>query len=473
MDTDVIVIGAGIAGLAAALSAKENGAQNVVILEAGSEIGGSSRLAGGIIMGADFRYQRDAGVEDSGEAFYRDYMNTNQWNVNPAAVKAFCHESGPAIDWLIDHGVQFNPTLIFGGEENTPRCVAAVGQGQQIVDNLARAVRAAGVDIVLGSRVERLLVEDGRTTGVVVGGEEIRAGAVVIASGGYGNNRELLARHNPSWTSTGDWGWYIGTDTVHGDAFAMAEQIGARIDGHDRGLRLLHPDFVRTFDSRIPGWMVFVNAQGRRFVDESSAYGVLERAAHDNGGTAWVIFDNQALDPEAAKNTKSHKLAVMPEREDLRSPNWHPTMIAEQVEAGRIHSANSIEELADKAGLPADQLGVTIARYNARDADAMGKAEDFVRPVTEGPFYAAEARLATLCWTGVGPAINERGQILDSLGEPLPGVYACGEATGGVMGDVYVGSGNSIGNCATFGRIAGRHAALAVVGAQATADAHS
>lgn len=459
MDIDVIVIGAGIAGLSAALSANENGAENVVILEAGSEVGGSSRLAGGIIMGADFQFQRDAGIQDSGQAFYHDYMNTNHWNVNPAAVKAFCNESGPTIDWLIEHGVQFNPTLIFGGEENTPRCVAAVGQGQQIVDNLARAVKAAGVDVVLGHRVERLIVEGGRTVGVVVGGEEIRAGSVIIATGGYGTNRELLAKHNPSWTATGDWGWYIGTDTVHGDAFAMAEQLNARIDGHDRGLRLLHPDFVRTFDSRIPGWMVFVNQQGCRYVDESSAYGVLERASQNNGGRAWVIFDHQALDPEAAKKAKAHKLAVMPEREDLRSPNWHPTMIAEQVESGRIHSADTVEELAARIRLPVDQFAATIAQYNSGGTDPMGKSADFIRPLTTGPFYAAEVRLATLCWTGVGPAINEYGQVLNSLGQPLEGVYACGEVTGGVMGDVYMGSGNSIGNSATFGRIAGRNAA--------------
>lgn len=462
MDTlDVIVIGSGIAGLTAALSATENGAESVAIFEAGKEVGGSSRLAGGIIMGADFGFQRDAGVEDSGEAFYRDYMNANQWNANPTAVKAFCMESGRAIDWLVEHGVRFNSQLIFGGEENTPRCVAAVDQGQQIVDSLARAVRAAGVDIVLGNRVEKILVEDGRTAGVVVGGEEIRATSVVIASGGYGANKELLAQHNPSWTATGDWGWYIGADTVRGDAFGFADQLDARIDGHDRGLRLLHPNFVRTFDSRIPAWMVFVNAEGRRYVDESNPYGVLERATHRQDGVAWLIFDHQAVDADAAAKTRSHKLEVMPEREDLRSPNWYPSMIVEQAEAGRIHTADSIVGLAEKAGLPTEQLQASIEQYNTADNDAMGKHEQFVRPVAQAPFYAAEVRLATLCWTGVGLAINERGQVLDSLGQPSQGVYACGEVTGGVLSDMYMGSGSSIGNSATFGRIAGRHAALA------------
>ena len=149
----------------------------------------------------------------------------------------------------------------------------------------------------------------------------------------------------------------------------------------------------------------------------------------------------------------------MPERENLRSPNWHPSMITEQVEAGRIHCGNTIAELAEKAGLPVEQLTATIENYNTAENDAMGKPAMFVRPVTQGPFYAAEVRLATLCWTGTGMSINGRGQMLNRLGAPIEGIYACGEVTGGVMGDMYVGSGSSIGNSATFGRIAGRNAA--------------
>ncbi|MFC5745733.1 FAD-dependent oxidoreductase [Actinomadura rugatobispora] len=459
MDTiDVLVIGSGIAGLSAALSATENGAESVVILEADTEIGGSSRLSGGIIMGADFKLQREAGIEDSAESFYRDYMNANVWNLNPAAVKAFCRESGRAIDWLVDHGVQFHPALVFGGSENTPRCVAAVGQGGQLVNSLARAVREAGVDIVVNHRVERILVEDGRAAGVVADGEEIRAAAVVIASGGYGADRRLLAEHNPSFTATGDWGWYIGTGTARGDAFGFAEQLGAQIVGHDRGLRLLHPDFVHTFESYIPGWMVLVNKEGRRFVDESAPYGVLERTTHRNGGVAWFVFDHQAVDRSTAGRTKAYK-QVFPEREERQSPNWNPAMIAEQVEAGRIHSAGTLAGLAEAAGLPADRLQATIESYNDDRPDEMGKDAQFVRPVAEGPFYAAEVRLATLCWTAVGPAITGRGEITDTLGRPIPGAYACGEVTGGILGDVYVGSGNSVGNSATFGRIAGRSAA--------------
>ncbi|TDC55488.1 FAD-dependent oxidoreductase [Actinomadura sp. KC345] len=471
MDTiDVIIIGSGIAGLSAALSATENGARTVVVFEADTEIGGASRLSGGIIMGAGYGLQREAGVEDSAESFYRDYMNANVWNLNPAAVKAFCDESGPTIDWLVGHGVRFHPDLIFGGAENTPRCVAAVGQGGQIVNGLARKVRQAGVDIAVDHRVERILFEDGRAVGVVVGGEEIRSASVVIASGGYGANRELLAEHNPSWTATGDWGWYIGTGTAQGDAFGFAEQLGARIDGHDRGLRLLHPGFVRTFESYIPGWMVLVNKEGRRFVDESSAYGVLDRTTHSNGGVAWFVFDHQAVDRSTAGNTKAYK-QVMPEREDRQSPNWNPAMIAEQVEAGRIHSAGTVAQLAVKAGLPVDQLQATVEAYNDGDHDAFGKDAQFVRPITEGPFYAAEVRLATLCWTGVGPAVTGRGEVMDTLGRPIPGAYACGEVTGGVLGDVYVGSGNSVGNSATFGRIAGRNAALSIAGVPAATSA--
>jgi succinate dehydrogenase/fumarate reductase flavoprotein subunit len=184
---------------------------------------------------------------------------------------------------------------------------------------------------------------------------------------------------------------------------------------------------------------------------------VLDRTTHRNGGVAWFVFDHQAVDRSTAGNTKAYK-QLIPEREGRQSPNWNPTMIDEQVEAGRIHTADTIAELAEKAGLPVDQLQATIETYNSGN-DHMGKDAQFVRPITEAPFYAAEVRLATLCWTAVGPAITERGEVIDTLGRPISGAYACGEVTGGVLGDVYVGSGNSIGNSATFGRIAGRSAA--------------
>lgn len=455
---DVLIVGSGFAGLTAAISAKESGAEHVLIAEAAEQVGGSSRLSGGIIMGAGYSHQKASGIEDSGEVFYKDYMNANVWNVNPAAIRTFTAEAGPTIDWLTGHGVEFHPTMIYGGTENTPRCVAAVGQGQQMADSLARRARELGVDIALGQRVDRLVVEDGRVCGIAVGDDEILADAVVIASGGYGANKELLAKFNPSLTATEDWAWYIGADEAQGDALTFAEQVNANVVGFDRGLRLLHPNFVRTWESYIPAWMVLVNSESRRYVDESNAYGVLDRATHRAGGKAWFVFDHKAVDPQAGESVASYK-QVMPEREDRRSPNWNPAMITEQVEAGRIHAADSIAELAQKSGLPAEQLEATIAAYNGDGVDEMGKDPRFVRPIDMGPFYAAEVRLATLCWTATGMDITENGQVVDTNRRPIPGLYAAGEATGGILGDVYVGSGNSVANSTTFGRLAGRAAA--------------
>ncbi|MEY4231431.1 MAG: hypothetical protein RLZZ362_2280, partial [Actinomycetota bacterium] len=138
---DVVVIGSGIAGLTAANTAVEAGARRIVVAEAEGVVGGSSRLSGGIVMAAGSRLQRDAGIVDDGEALFHDYMSLNQWRLDAKVVRRFAHESGPALDWLVDIGVQFHPQLIFGGDERVPRCARSVERGQGIIDALHRTCR--------------------------------------------------------------------------------------------------------------------------------------------------------------------------------------------------------------------------------------------------------------------------------------------------------------------------------------------
>lgn len=458
-EVDVLVIGSGVAGLAAALSAREAGAERVLVLEAAREVGGSTRLSTGIVMGAGSGAQQAEGVADTADAYYNDYMNANEWRTPGGVIRTMTAASGETIDWLEDHGVRYHPGMIHGGSENTPRCVAVVGGGQGLVTALHRSAREAGIDIALDQRVTRLLVQDGRVAGAAVGADEITARAVVVASGGVGANHEKLEQLFPEQMGTaGSWHWYIGADGARGDHLDFAAQVGADVGGV-LGLRLLHPDFVRTLESYIPGWQVLVNSAGRRFVDESAPYGMLDRTTSRQGDRAFFIFDQLAVDHELTGRSAYRQ--TYPEDQNRRSPNWNPSMITEQAEAGRIATGDTVEEVAETLGMDPQVLADTVRHYNEgvrEGIDELGKAASFLRPLEHPPFYGAEVRLATLCWTGIGLRINHRAQVLDPRGDVIPGLYAAGESSGGPMGDVYVGSGGSIANGAIFGRIAGRDA---------------
>ena len=181
-DVDVVVVGSGAAGLSAALSAREQGALAVVVAESEGVVGGSSRLSGGLTMGAGTRYQRALGIEDDAESLFHEYLQLNQWKVESAVVRRLAERSGPAVEWLGDLGVQYYEQLVFGGDERVPRVHCPIGRGQAVVDVLSHHCREQGVEIALGRRIDRLLVEDDAVVGVAVGEDTITAGAVVIAS---------------------------------------------------------------------------------------------------------------------------------------------------------------------------------------------------------------------------------------------------------------------------------------------------
>jgi fumarate reductase flavoprotein subunit len=251
-DVDVLVVGSGAAGLAAALSARENGAGSVLVAEAEGVVGGSSRLSGGLTMGAGTRYQRALDITDDADSLFHDYMQLNQWKVETAVVRRLTELCGPAVEWLGDLGVQFYDQLVFGGDERVPRVHCPIGRGQAVVDVLSRHCRERGVEIALGRRVDRLLTDDGAVVGVAVGGDTITAGAVVIAAGGFGNSPDKLARFYPSAAAT-EWAWYIGAPGSRGDHLDLAEQVDAQLTGFNRGLRLLHANFARIYEAYLPG----------------------------------------------------------------------------------------------------------------------------------------------------------------------------------------------------------------------------
>lgn len=459
-DVDVLVIGSGAAGLAAALTAREQGAAAVLVAEAEPIVGGSSRLSGGLMMGAGTRYQRALGIDDDADRLFHDYLQLNRWDVDIAAVRRLAEEAGPAIEWVGDLGVTFHDGLVYGGDEPVPRVHVPIGRGQAVVDVLAAACRAADVDIALGRRVDRLLVDGGRVTGVAVGDDAITAGAVVIAAGGFGAAPDLLAEHFPSAAATGA-AWYIGADGSRGDALTLGRQVDAQLIGHDRGLRLLHAGFDSIYEAYLPGWIMLVNAEGRRFADETAPYGIMDFLMRRQGDQAFAVFDDDVLQRATAAGIARYKQTI-PGSTKRQSPHWNADIVEQMVAAGKMWSAPTVDALAAAAGLPAAALRASVHRYNESVAAGedleFAKSASFLEPIATAPFYAAELRPATVCFTAFGLRVDRDGQVLSQNGGPIPGLFAAGECTGGIVGAQYVGSGNSYANCLAFGRIAGRAA---------------
>ena len=462
-DYDVIVVGSGAAGLSAALSAKENGADSVLVAESEGVVGGSSRLSGGLTMGAGTRYQRALGIEDDADSLFHDYMQLNQWQVDSAVVRRLAERCGPTVEWLGDLGVEYYPDLVFGGDERVPRVHCPIGRGQAVVDVLARQCRTRNVEFALGQRIDRLLQDSsGAVTGVGVGDDTVRAGAVIIAAGGFGNNPDKLAEYFPSAAAT-EWAWYIGADGSRGDHLDLGAQVGAQVEGFDRGLRLLHAGFDLIYEAYLPGWLVLVNRDGRRFCDETAPYGIMDGLIGTQHDVAYAIFDQATLDAATAAGVARYKQKI-PGSTKKQSPHWNADIVAAMVEEGKAHRADSLAELAGALGLPAGQLDVSVERYNAaagagEDSDYL-KDPKFLEPIAVAPFYGAQIRPATVCFTACGLRIDRDARVLSGAGDPIPGLFAAGESTGGVVGPRYVGSGNSYANCVTFGRVAGASAAV-------------
>jgi len=460
-DVDVLVVGSGAAGLSAALEAAGAGA-TVLVAEATEEVGGSSRLSTAMIMGAGTRFQAAAGVEDSPDQLYAEYLHVNQWRVDPGLVRRLADECGPAVEWLADLGVVFHETLSTAGDEGRPRVHCPVDLGAGVIDVLRRHVVQAGVDIALSRRVDRLLVEDDRVVGAAVDSDEVHAHAVVLATGGFGADPDKLDHWYPQTRRRPDWYWFMGAAGARGDALELADQVGAQVTGAGRGCSFLTPNFGQGYESYLPGWLVLVNEQGLRFCDETASYGVLESLVNHQGGVAWVIFDEASRRASPADRPALYKQQnpLMPGR---RSPNWNDEVIAQMAREGRLVSAPTLEELADRLGLAAAALCGQIARYNEHveagaDTDFRKEAR-FLRPVAEPPFYGAEVRPAVVALTSTGLRIDLDGHVLGTSGQAIAGLYAAGECTGGVLGDIYIGTGNSWANCLVFGRAAGRAAA--------------
>ena len=461
-DFDVIVVGGGGAGVAAAIEALDAGAK-VLLCEAAQRIGGSAANSGGVIMAAGTDIQKSKGIQDSVDDLYNYYMTINLHQVEPALVRRLCEGGVPTIDWLQSFGVTFNAEGLYpAGLENpkAPRGHPANGMGLAIMQALEQAAMSKGLEVAVKTRVSELLIEDGRVCGIRVDGADVRAPSVVITTGGFGNNYDLLKQYYPVAARQGqDWHFYIGVKENRGDGLQMGLNAGAAIVGEGGGQCVFTASFSKEVEPYIPGWLVYINKDGFRFIDETPAYVVTDHVLNQQrDGICFAVMDHAAF--TRADNDPVYKTKGFLE---FPTPNWVPEMLAKHLANGKVFKGETVQELGRNAGISPDAFAATIAEYNRDCANKHDshflKNPHSLLPLLKPPFYAIELRATAVGTTHTGLKINTEAQVIGKNGQSIPGLYCAGECAGGVMKN-YAGGGNSLLNCFVYGRVAGKNAAL-------------
>lgn len=455
----VLCFGSGIAGLCAAISAKENGAAKVLLFEKGAFLGGHTLMSGSGFCVGGTEIQKKAGIDDSPEINWKDSVErgikANKFiKGNTKPVKRVYEEGPQTLEWLQGLGVKFvdQPVQSMGNRKRTHYFYPGYKVGSPVlIKTLSEKAVEVGVKIQKNAKLVSLITEGpeigSRVIGAVVemqGGKRINVkatGGVVLATGGFANNRELIKRYHPYLLEIPTFGSKLNT----GDGIVAAQELGANLilETNGLGVNIL---FIGTHKGQSMGMplmstpVIVVNKKGLRVNDESKGYtGVVKQLIYDGDSLADWIFDKKVYD-----EFRNSQLKQLFDTEVVKS---YPT----------------IEALAKGEHIDAEGLKKTIAEYN-EDVDK-GKDRKFNRTVllqkiNEPPFYAFEAgpRYYT---TYSGLEINEEGQVIDTRGKPIPGLYAAGDITGLMPIQTNLGqagvSGLNIG--ATYGRITGKNAA--------------
>lgn len=445
-DTDVVVIGGGGAGFAAAVSAKEAGA-NVILVEKLASVGGNTLISGGEYAAPANDLQKEEGIEDSKELFAKDVEEAGG---NPDLIKVLADKATEDAYWLRDDiGVEWLDSLMFFGGHSVKRSlIPAAHTGNELIKNYLKKAEELGIEVLTETDVKEILSKDGKVCGIKAETKDgelvVNSKSVVVASGGFGANAEMcyendkeVDEHVLSTNSPG----------ATGDGITMAEKLGA--DTVDMDKIQLYPvcdvetgKLLYCGDTRLVGGALLVNKEGKRFVEELGTRREISMAIKaQTDYVGYVLWDE----------TSNEKTGTM---------KSNPEEAKSLFDRGLMVKADTLEELADHFGIDKDALLETVKTFNensAKKEDPEFNLRMLGWQVKDAPFYMMKAAPAVHHTMG-GLKINTDAQVLNKDGEWIDGLYAAGEVTGGIHGSNRLGS-VAMADITVFGKIAGENAA--------------
>lgn len=436
---DIVVIGAGGAGMSAAMQAVQDGATNVVILEKMPQTGGNTIRTTGGMNAAATELQATEGIEDSVELMIEDTIKGGKDLNDPELVKVLAEESADGVIWVNENGGDLSEVGMFGGASvkriHKPTGGSAVGP--MLVKMFNENMDKLNIPVMLETKADQIIVEDGKITGVKAsnkGGEfTIDCKAVVLATGGFGGNSEMVVEYKPELTGFGTTNHAGAT----GDGIAMAKELGVelvdieQIQTHPT----VHPETQTMYTEAVRGnGAILVNKEGKRFVNELLTRDVVSEAIlAQTDKQSYILFDQNV-------------------RDGLKA-------IEKYISAGIIFESDTIEGLAEQIGIDATALAETMkiySEYQTSGTDAEFGRESMEEPLTTSKYYAGLCAPAVHHTMG-GVKINTNTEVLKEDGTAISGLFAAGEVTGGVHGANRLG-GNAVTDIVVFGRIAGENA---------------
>lgn len=447
---DVVIIGAGGAGLSAAITAAEAGAK-VIVVEKMPMVGGNTLISGAEMAAPGNWLQTTENIEDDKDQFYEDIMKGGDNESDPELVRVLADSALDGAEWLRDEvNVIFEDYMLFFGGHSVKRSLVPLNaSGVELINKLEAKALELGVEIHTNTPATEIVQENGKVNGVKAeyNGKEVLYSAnngVIVASGGFGSNLDMRVKYNPAMDEK-----ILSTNTVGstGDGITMAEKLNAQI---------VDMQYIQTYptcdpergtllyvgDVRMDGRSILVNKEGKRFVEELERRDVISSAVvAQTGGVSYMFWDEASM--IASKVNVKHKA----EYDNL-------------IERGILVKADTLEEAAAFFEIDATELQNTVNNYNeyaknGKDLEFNKRGE--LTAFTDGPYYIMKS-IPAIHHTMGGIKINTDAQVLDVDGKVIDGLFAAGEVTGDIHGTNRLGS-DAIADIVVFGRIAGKNAA--------------
>lgn len=450
-DTEIAIIGGGGAGMVSAIHLASAG-HKVILIEKAPAVGGNSSRATGGMNAAETHYQKEQNIEDTIQTFIDDTMKGGHDKNNPELVKLLASRSAKAIDWLDSIDAKL-PSIKFAGgatHQRSHRPVDDNGKvipvGTFLVEKFAKKVKSLGIEVLYNTRATELLKKDNAVVGVKATGENaeytINAKAVIVTTGGFGGNADLVVKHRP------DLKGYVSTNapTITGDAIDFLTKAGANFIDMDQ--IQIHPTVIQKdgyliSESLRGDGAILINAKGKRFINELLTRDVVSAGINkEEGSFAYLLVDQKMFDDSK--------------------------VVEGYVKKGYMTKAENVDELSKVMSVDAATLKATIGTWS--EAVRTKKDAEFNREgladtkydLAEGPYYVAKISPGIHHTMG-GVEIDTKAQVIGTDKSVIGGLFAAGEVTGGVHGGNRLG-GNAVTDFVVFGTIAAESASEYIKG---------